>query len=100
LAVDDADGVDSLTIRLLAEHLGVKPTARYHHVANKTEIVDSIVDLVFSEIELPSDNGAWRSEMSRRACSARQTGRSTKPIHLTRFPLLILLLCPRGSSAH
>jgi AcrR family transcriptional regulator len=72
LEVADAEGVGSLTMRLLAEHLGVKPMALYHHVANKSDIVDGIVDLVFSEIELPSTCGAWRSEMQRRACSARQ----------------------------
>ena len=53
VAVADAEGVGSLTMRLLAEHLGVKPMALYHHVANKNEIIDGIVDLVFSEIELP-----------------------------------------------
>ena len=72
LAVADAEGVASLTIRRLAEHLGVKPMALYHHVANKSAIVDGIVDLVYGEIELPSTNGAWRTEMERRACSARE----------------------------
>jgi AcrR family transcriptional regulator len=72
LAVADAGGVDSLTMRLLADHLGVKPMALYHHVANKSEIIDGIVDLVFSEIELPSISGRWRPEMKRRAHSARQ----------------------------
>ena len=72
LAVADAQGVGALTMRLLAEHLGVKPMALYHHVANKSEIVDGIVDLVFGEIALPSTSGEWRTEMKRRACSARE----------------------------
>jgi AcrR family transcriptional regulator len=84
LAVADADGVGSLTMRLLAEHLGVKPMALYHHVANKSEIVDGIVDLVFGEIELPSASGAWRPEMRRRACSAREVLRH----HPWAIPLL------------
>jgi AcrR family transcriptional regulator len=87
LAVADAGGVGSLTMRLLAEHLGVKPMALYHHVANKSEIVDGIVDQVFSEIELPSASGDWRSEMIRRACSARQV--------LRRHPWAIPLLQSR-----
>ena len=87
LAVADAEGVGSLTMRLLAEHLGVKPMALYHHVANKSEIVDGIVDLVFSEIELPSASGAWRPEMKRRARSARQV--------LRRHPWAIALLQSR-----
>jgi len=52
--VADAAGVGSLTMRSLAQHLGVKPMALYDHVANKSEILDGIVDLVFGEIELPS----------------------------------------------
>ncbi len=43
----------------------------YHYVANKDEILDSLVDLVFSEIDLPSDVGGWRSGMYRRAHSVR-----------------------------
>ncbi len=42
----------------------------YHHVANKDEILDGIVDIVFAEIDLPSVGGDWRFEMTRRAHSA------------------------------
>ena len=72
IAVADAGGVASLTIRSLAQHLGVKPMALYHHVANKDAIFDGIVDLVFDEIEQPSVDGEWQSEMVRRANSARR----------------------------
>ena len=71
MAVADAGGLEGLTIRSLAHELGVKPMSVYHYVANKDEILDGIVDMVFSEIELPSADGAWRSEMRRRAISAR-----------------------------
>jgi len=72
VAVADAGGLGTLTIRSLAHQLGVKPMSVYHHVANKDEILDGIVDLVFSEIELPSADGDWRSQMRRRAVSARR----------------------------
>lgn len=72
LAVADAGGIGSLTIRSLAQALGVKPMSVYHHVANKDEILDGIVDLVFQEIELPSADGDWRAELRRRAESARR----------------------------
>jgi AcrR family transcriptional regulator len=72
VAIADAGGIGSLTIRSLAQELGVKPMSVYYHVANKDEILDGIVDLVFSEIELPSADGDWRSEMRRRAISARR----------------------------
>jgi len=65
-----------LTIRSLAEELGVKPMSVYHHVANKDEILDGIVDLDFGEIDLPSIGGDWRSEIRRRAVSARRVLRS------------------------
>jgi len=71
VAVADSGGIAGLTIRSLAEQLGVKPMSVYHYVANKDEILDGIVDFVFSQIELPSANGEWRAEISRRARSAR-----------------------------
>ena len=71
VAVADAAGIAGLTIRSLAQELGVKPMSVYYHVANKDEILDGIVDIVFSEIELPTIGGDWRMEMRRRAHSAR-----------------------------
>jgi AcrR family transcriptional regulator len=72
MTVADAGGIGSLTIRSLAQELGVKPMSVYHYVANKDEIIDGIVDLVFSEIDLPVAGGDWRQEMRRRANSARK----------------------------
>ncbi|MEO7261440.1 MAG: TetR/AcrR family transcriptional regulator C-terminal domain-containing protein [Jatrophihabitantaceae bacterium] len=72
IAVADAGGIAALTIRTLAQELGVKPMSVYHYVANKDEILDGIVDLVFSEFELPVTGGDWRQEMRRRAHSARR----------------------------
>jgi AcrR family transcriptional regulator len=71
VAVADAAGIGALTMRSLATELGVKPMSLYHYVAGKDEILDGIVDLVFSEIELPAADGDWRSQMRRRATSAR-----------------------------
>jgi AcrR family transcriptional regulator len=71
VAVADRGGIGSLTIRSLADALGAKPMSVYHYVANKEEILDGIVDIVFSEIELPTAGGDWCIEMRRRANSAR-----------------------------
>jgi AcrR family transcriptional regulator len=71
-AVADASGIAALTMRSLARELGVKPMSLYHHVAGKDDILDGIVDLVFSEIDLPAPGGDWRLEMRRRAISARR----------------------------
>jgi AcrR family transcriptional regulator len=72
MTVADAGGIGALTIRSLAQELGVKPMSVYHYVAGKDEIIDSIVDLVFSEIDLPVAGADWRTEMIRRANSARR----------------------------
>jgi len=72
MTVADAGGIGALTIRSLAQELGVKPMSVYHYVAGKDEIIDSIVDLVYSEIDLPIAGADWRTEMIRRANSARQ----------------------------
>ena len=71
VTVADAGGIDALTIRSLAQNLGVKPMSVYYYVANKDEILDGIVDLVFSEIDLPKPGDDWRAELRRRAHSAR-----------------------------
>jgi len=71
LSVADAGGLGSLTIRSLASELGVKPMSVYYYVASKDEILDALVDIVFAEIELPVPGNPWRSEMVRRADSAR-----------------------------
>jgi AcrR family transcriptional regulator len=72
MTVADAGGIGALTIRSLAAELGVKPMSVYHYVANKDEIIDSIVDLVYGEIDLPVPGADWRAEMIRRANSARR----------------------------
>lgn len=73
IAVADSGGIGALTMRSLAAELGVKPMALYHHVANKEEILDGVIDIVFSEIELPQTDAdtVWRSAMRHRAISAR-----------------------------
>jgi AcrR family transcriptional regulator len=72
LVLADRDGVGSLSMRKLAQELGVEAMSLYHHVANKGEILDGIVDVVFSEIDLPTGEGDWRAAMRRRAISARE----------------------------
>ena len=47
VALADEDGIDMLTMRRLADRLHVEPMSLYHHVANKDEILDGMVDVVF-----------------------------------------------------
>ena len=73
LAVADAGGIGVVDDPLAGRRSsGSKPMSLYHHVANKDEILDGLVDMVFSEIELPVAGADWRSEMRRRAGSVRR----------------------------
>ena len=80
-AVELADkaGIDALTIRRLAERLGVEPMSLYYHVPNKEAILDGIVDLVFQEIEqavggfaVAETDAAWKSTLRGRILAARK----------------------------
>lgn len=68
----DESGIGSLSMRKLGEVLGVEAMSLYNHVASKDELLDGMVDLVFSEIDLPSGGMGWKTAMRLRAVSARQ----------------------------
>ncbi|MQB01435.1 MAG: TetR family transcriptional regulator [Actinobacteria bacterium] len=68
----DKDGLESLSMRKLAQQFGVVPMALYKHVANKDDLVDGMVDVVFGEIDHPPSGTDWKTAMRQRALSARQ----------------------------
>jgi AcrR family transcriptional regulator len=72
LALADEHGLDWLSMRKLGQALGVEAMSLYHHVANKEDLVDGMIDLVFAEIELPSEQDYWKTAMRTRALSARR----------------------------
>ncbi len=67
----DDVGIESLSMRKLAQHLGVVPMAIYKHVANKDELLDGMVDVVVGEIAPPVAGTDWKSAVRRRVLSAR-----------------------------
>jgi len=71
IADADAGGLEALTMRKLAVELGVAPMALYRHVENKDDLIDGMVDIVFSEVELPLPGQKWKGAMRRRAISLR-----------------------------
>lgn len=71
LALADAGGIESLTMRKLGEAVGVEAMSLYNHVPSKGDLLDGLIDLVFSEIELPSGADGWKTAMRQRAISAR-----------------------------
>lgn len=73
-ALDYADthGLEALSMRKLAQSLGVEAMSLYRYVAGKDDLVDGMVDAVFGQIDLPQPGADWKSQMRRRAQSARQ----------------------------
>jgi AcrR family transcriptional regulator len=72
VAFADEHGIGSLSMRKLGEVLGVEAMSLYNHVASKGELLDGMIDLVFSEIDLPASRTGWKQAMRQRAVSARQ----------------------------
>jgi AcrR family transcriptional regulator len=72
VALADRGGIESLSMRKLAQELGVEAMSLYHHVANKDDILDGLVDVVFGEIDLPTGEDGWKAAMRGRAISARE----------------------------
>ncbi|HET7900609.1 MAG TPA: TetR/AcrR family transcriptional regulator C-terminal domain-containing protein [Candidatus Nanopelagicales bacterium] len=67
----DADGIDAVSMRSLAQELGVVPMAIYKHVAGKDALLDGMVDLVVGEIP-PPERGRWRAVLRTRILAARE----------------------------
>ena len=78
----DHGGLEALTMRSLADELGVAPMALYRHIANKDDLIDAMIDTVFSEIGLPrgrcrvEDRHARSGEGSPRRLGVPPLGRS------------------------
>src|SRR5919198_5869962 len=72
VALADSAGIESLSMRKLAQELGVVPMAIYKHVANKDELLDGMVDVVVAEIDPPIPGADWRNAVRQRILSARR----------------------------
>ncbi|WP_194828554.1 TetR/AcrR family transcriptional regulator C-terminal domain-containing protein [Nocardia sp. XZ_19_231] len=72
IRVADRGGVEAITMRRVAQELGVEAMSLYNHVPNKDAILDGVVDAVFAAIELPESGcDDWRDAIRARARSAR-----------------------------
>ena len=72
VALADEGGVDSLSMRKIAQELGVVPMALYKHVANKDEMLDGMVDVIVGELDPPLADADWKIAMRERILSARR----------------------------
>lgn len=79
IGVADKSGIEALTMRRLAELLGVEAMSLYHHVANKEDVLDGVVDVIVGEInqvvadiDIPAVGAAWKQAVRQRILSARE----------------------------
>jgi AcrR family transcriptional regulator len=70
VSMADDGGIEAVTMRKLAQRLGVEAMSLYYHVSNKDEILDGMIDIVIGEIELPKSGDDWKTAMRKRALSA------------------------------
>jgi AcrR family transcriptional regulator len=75
-------------MRTLGRALGVEAMSLYNHVANKDDLLDGLIDLVYAEIVVPTVAEPWREAQRRRAVSAREV--------LLRHPWAIVLMESRA----
>jgi AcrR family transcriptional regulator len=71
VALADADGIDTVSMRTIAAALGVEAMSLYHHVANKADLLDGMVDVVFAELPIPALVSDWHTAMRLRAHQLR-----------------------------
>jgi AcrR family transcriptional regulator len=83
----DEGGLEAVSMRKLAQELGVEAMSLYHHVANKDDVLDGIADLVVAQIELPAIGGDWKTAIRKRAHSAHEV--------LLRHPWASMLIVSR-----
>ncbi len=72
LGLADEHGIEDLSMRALAHVLGVEAMSLYNHVASKSDLLDGLVDLVFSEVDLPTGESSWKANLRKWATSARE----------------------------
>lgn len=73
LRIADEHGLERLTMRSLGAELGADPMAVYGHIPDKAALFDGIIELVFTEIEVPRRTGAWVEDVRAVAHAARTT---------------------------
>jgi AcrR family transcriptional regulator len=70
ITLADEGGLESLTMRRLAQKLGVEAMSLYHHVGGKEDLVGGMVDLVVAEMEVAAEDENWKEALRRSAISA------------------------------
>lgn len=85
LAIGDGQGLDAVTMHAVARRLQVTPMALYRHVGSKAALLDGMVEVLLTEIPLPSRELPWPEFLAALAAGVRATARR----HPAAFPLLL-----------
>jgi AcrR family transcriptional regulator len=83
LELADGDGLDALSMRTLAERLGVGTMTLYGYYRNKDELLDAVVDAAVGDGAPPDGGGEWREQLRAVVMHARRS--------LLRHPSLVEL---------
>jgi AcrR family transcriptional regulator len=67
----DREGIESISMRRLAQELGVEAMSLYTHVRSKDDLLDGMADAVISEIPLRADGADWKTLLRQTVLAAR-----------------------------
>jgi AcrR family transcriptional regulator len=67
----DRDGIESISMRRLAQELGVEAMSLYTHVRNKDDLLDGMADAVIGEIPMSTDGADWKASLRQMALAGR-----------------------------
>lgn len=71
IALADDEGLEAVSLRRIAERLGVTPMALYRHLENKDDLLDEMADRLYADLELPGEQGHWWDGLAGLMRSAR-----------------------------
>jgi AcrR family transcriptional regulator len=71
IALADKRGLGAVSVRQVAEQLGVTPMALYRHVGGKDGLLDGVADALYAEIDLPRPDEDWWDGLEALAHSTR-----------------------------
>lgn len=91
LGILDAEGLDALSMRRLAQELKTGHASLYAHVGNRDELLDLVFDIVLTEVEVPEpEPGRWAEQVKEMCRSLRRmflAHRDLARIAIDRVPL-------------
>ena len=112
LSIIDTQGLQSLSLELVARRLGVKAPSLYYHIKDKNELLSEVALILLKDIDQPKiDENDWDKTLIRLCKAARRSilrHPNAAPLLLQFFPRRILLgaydfwisMCPYPPETH